>query len=95
MVEAQARYGVALILSQEPALGRQYLQAAMRQGETEPQYQIWAAWSMVQAGYPEEAEPVVTHLQAEMARGRVPRNWKGRSTSSVPRSSRPAGRRAT
>ena len=77
VVEAQARYGVALILAQELSLGRQYLQAAMRQGETEPQYQLWAAWSVVQAGYPEEAEPVVNHLLAEMNRGRVPRELEG------------------
>jgi len=77
VVEAQARYGVALILSQEQSLGRQYLQAAMRQGETEPQYQLWAAWSVVQAGYPEEAEPVVNHLTEGLARGRVPRELEG------------------
>ncbi len=77
VVEAQARYGVALILTQELSLGRQYLQTAMRLGETEPQYQVWAAWSIVQAGYPEEAEPIVNHLNAEMARGQVPRELEG------------------
>ncbi|MCA1686304.1 MAG: tetratricopeptide repeat protein, partial [Planctomycetia bacterium] len=77
VIEAQARYGVALILSQELSLGRQYLQAALRKGETEPQYQIWAAWSVVQAGYPEEAEPIVNHLLAELAQGRVPRELEG------------------
>ncbi len=77
VVEAQARYGVALILTQELSLGRQYLQTAMRLGETEPQYQVWAAWSIVQAGYPEEAEPIVNHLTAEMAKGRVPRELEG------------------
>ena len=73
VVEAQARYGVALVLSQEPNLGRQYLQNALRLGGTDPQYQVWAAWSMVQAGYPEEAEPVVRHLMAEMSQGRLSR----------------------
>lgn len=77
VVEAQARYGVALILSQEQALGRQYLQKAMQLGDTEPQYQVWAAWSMVQAGYPEEAEPIVNHLLAEMAQNRMPRELEG------------------
>ncbi len=77
VVEAQARYGVALILAQELSLGRQYLQAAMRKGETEPQYQLWAAWSVVQAGYPEEAEPVVDHLLAELAAGRLSRDLSG------------------
>ena len=62
IAEAQARYGVALVLSQETGLGRQYLQEAMRMGNLEAQYQIWAAWSIVQAGYPEEAEPIVTSL---------------------------------
>ena len=77
VVEAQARYGVALILSQEPNLGRQYLQNALRLGGTDPQYQVWAAWSMVQAGYPEEAEPVVRHLMTEMSQGRISRELEG------------------
>lgn len=77
VVEAQARYGVALILSQELNLGRQYLQNAMRLGNAEPQYQVWAAWSVLQAGYPEEAEPVVNHLLSEMAQGRVTRELEG------------------
>ncbi len=77
LVEAQARYGVALILSQELGLGRQYLQNAMRLGNAEPQFQVWAAWSMVQAGYPEEAEPVVNHLLNELANGRVSRDLEG------------------
>jgi predicted Zn-dependent protease len=77
LVEAQARYGVALILAQDVGLGRQYLQNAMRLGNTEPQYQVWAAWSMVQAGYPEEAEPIVNHLIAEMEQGRVTRELAG------------------
>ncbi|WP_406696848.1 tetratricopeptide repeat protein [Singulisphaera sp. Ch08] len=71
--EAQARYGVALVLSMETGLGRQYLQRAMRMGTLEPQYQIWAAWSIVQAGYPEEAGPIVDSLLAQVAQGRQPR----------------------
>ena len=77
VAEAQARYGVALILAKEPGLGRQYLQNAVRQGNLDPQYQIWAAWSMVQAGYPEEAEPIVAHLFEEIAEGRQPRDPRG------------------
>ena len=76
VVEAQARYGVALILGQEMGLGRQYLQNAIRLGNTDPQYQLWAAWSMVQAGYPEEAEPIVNHLSREIAQGRMPRDME-------------------
>ena len=76
VVEAQARYGVALILNQEMSLGRQYLQNALRLGNTDPQYQLWAAWSMVQAGYPEEAEPIVRHLSSEIAQGRMPRDME-------------------
>jgi len=75
--EAQARYGVALVLSMEPGLGRQYLQQAMNMGTLEPQYQIWAAWSMVQAGYPEEAEPIVSSLMAEVSQGRLPTELEG------------------
>lgn len=75
--EAQARYGVALVLSQETGLGRQYLQRAMKMGTLEPQYQIWAAWSMVQAGYPEEAGTIVDNLLAEVAQGRQPRELEG------------------
>lgn len=70
VAEAQARYGVALVLSQEQGLGRQYLQNALRIGNLAAQYQIWAAWSMVQAGYPEEAQPIVTNLLTEIAAGR-------------------------
>ena len=77
VVEAQARYGVALILAQEQNLGRQYLQNAMRLGASEPQFQIWAAWSMVQAGYPEEAEPIVRHLLDDVAQGRISPEFQG------------------
>ena len=69
---AQALYGVALILAQEPDLGRQRLQAARQLGSLEPRYQIWAAWSMVQAGYPEEAEPIVAGMLDAAERGEVP-----------------------
>lgn len=75
--EAQARYGVALVLLQDQALGRQYLQSAMRMGTLAPQYQIWAAWSMVQAGYPEEAEPIVVQLMSDVTAGRQPRELEG------------------
>jgi predicted Zn-dependent protease len=77
IAEAQARYGVALVLSKEPGLGRQYLLKAVRQGNLDPQYQVWAAWSMVQAGYPEEAEPIVAHLFDEIAGGRQPKALEG------------------
>ena len=77
VVEAQARYGVALVLAQEPSLGRQYLQSAMRLGASEPQFQIWAAWSMVQAGYAEEAEPIVRHMLDDVAQGRISRDFEG------------------
>jgi tetratricopeptide (TPR) repeat protein len=72
VAEAQARYGVALVLAMEQGLGRQYLQNALRLGNLDPQYQIWAAWSMVQAGYPEEAEPIVTQLLDQVKQGRQP-----------------------
>lgn len=75
--EAQARYGVALILNQEPSLGRQYLQLAQRIGGLEPQYQIWTAWSVVHAGYPEEAEPIVARMLEAVEQGRLPRNFEG------------------
>ncbi|SIO65453.1 Tetratricopeptide repeat-containing protein [Singulisphaera sp. GP187] len=75
--EAQARYGVALVLSLESGLGRQYLQRAMQMGTLEPQYQIWAAWSIVQAGYPEEAAPIVDSLLAQVAQGRLPSELAG------------------
>jgi predicted Zn-dependent protease len=67
---AQALYGIALLLSGEPALGRQYLQTAQRMPNIDPQYRVWAAWAMVQAGYPEEAEPVVTDLLEGVAQGK-------------------------
>ncbi|WP_422926879.1 tetratricopeptide repeat protein [Singulisphaera sp. PoT] len=74
VAEAQARYGVALVLSQEQALGRQYLQNARRLQNLDPQYQVWAAWSMVQAGYPEEAEPIVAQLLDQIAQGKQSRD---------------------
>jgi predicted Zn-dependent protease len=74
---AQALYGIALIQSQEPALGRQYLQAAGKLGQLEPRYQIWMAWSMVQAGYPEEAEPIVTHLSDLVRKAVLPGELAG------------------
>ena len=77
LAEAQARYGVALILNQEPSMGRQYLQLAQRLGNLEPQYQIWAAWSVVQAGYPEDAEPMVARLIQEVRLGRLPKALEG------------------
>ena len=77
IAEAQARYGVALILNQEPAMGRQYLQKAQRDGRLEPQYQIWTAWSVVQAGYPEDAEPIVARLLQAVEQGRLPRSFEG------------------
>jgi|GEM_PF-883844 len=77
VAEAQARYGVALVLSLEQALGRQYLQNALRLKNLDPQYQVWAAWSMVQAGYPEEAEPIVTQLLEQIAKGKQSRELEG------------------
>ncbi len=77
LAEAQARYGVALILNQEPSMGRQYLQRAQRLGTLEPQYQIWTAWSVVQAGYPEDAEPIVARMLQAVQEGRLPRSYEG------------------
>ncbi|WP_165219292.1 tetratricopeptide repeat protein [Aquisphaera insulae] len=70
--EAQARYGVALVLNQEQGLGRQYLQNALRMGNLDPQYQFWAAWTILQAGYPEEASPIVDALFRALAQGAIP-----------------------
>ena len=61
---AQALYGVALMLTGETGLGRQYLTSAQRLPRLEPRFQLWAAWAMVQAGYPEEAEPILRGLEA-------------------------------
>jgi predicted Zn-dependent protease len=72
LAEAQARYGVALVLNQEQALGRQYLQNALRMSNLDPQYQFWAAWTILQAGYPEEAAPIVDSLFAQLSKGAVP-----------------------
>ncbi len=75
--EAQARYGVALVMVQEQTLGRHYLQIAMRLGSLEPQYQLWAAWMILQAGYPEEAEPIVQSLFQQVELGNLPREMEG------------------
>jgi len=75
---AQALYGVALILSNESALGRQHLQEARKLGgNLEPRYQIWAAWSMSEAGYPEDADPIVRGLLDQLDRGQLPRELEG------------------
>ena len=73
IAEAQARYGVALVLAGEQNLGRQFLQNALRLGSLDPQYQLWAAWTVLQAGYPEEAEPIVSSLFQQVAAGTAPR----------------------
>ena len=83
------------MLSREPALGRQYLQKAQRLGNLEPRYQIWAAWSMVQAGYPEEAEPIVAALAEAVRAGTDPRELEGTLHLLAARSTRPAGPRPT
>ncbi len=75
--EAQARYGVALVLAGEQNVGRQYLQTALRDRSLDSQYQLWAAWAILQAGYPEEAEPIVTVLLDQLARGNVPSEFAG------------------
>ena len=69
IAEAQARYGVALVLAGEQNLGRQFLQTALRLGSLDPQYQLWAAWAILQAGYPEEAEPIVVGASKAGRRG--------------------------
>jgi predicted Zn-dependent protease len=77
VAEAQARYGVALVLNQEQNLGRQYLQNALRLGNLEPQYQFWAAWTILQAGYPEEAEPILDSLFRQLSQGQIPAGLEG------------------
>ncbi len=77
MSQAQARYGVALVLAGEQNLGRQFLQTALRLGGLDPQYQLWAAWAVLQAGYPEEAEPVVAALLRQVGTSNVPREMEG------------------
>jgi len=69
---AQALHGIALVLSGETALGRQYLQTAQRSSSLEPRYRVWAAWTMIQAGYPEEAEPILEQLAALVETGDAP-----------------------
>lgn len=69
---AQALYGVALMMTGETGVGRQYLTAAQRLPGLEARYQLWAAWAVLQAGYPEEAEPIVRGLQAAAKVGTLP-----------------------
>jgi len=77
IAEAQARYGVALVLAGEQNLGRQFLQTALRLGSLDPQYQFLAASTILQAGYPEEAEPIVTALLDQVAKGDAPKELAG------------------
>ena len=69
---AQALYGVALTLTGESSLGRQYLSAAQQLPQLEPRYQVWSAWALIQAGYPEQAEPIVAELKTASAAGALP-----------------------
>jgi predicted Zn-dependent protease len=73
VAEAQARYGVALVLAGEQNLGRQFLQTAIRLGSLDSQYQLWAAWTIIQAGYPEQAEPIIGALLQQSSSGTIPR----------------------
>lgn len=73
LVMAKALYGIALMMSGETALGRQHLLQAqraeeVRPGTLEPRYQIWAAWSLLEAEYPEEAERIVNRLVSSSER---------------------------
>ena len=96
IAEAQARYGVALVLAGEQNLGRQFLQTALRLGSLEPQYQLWAAWTILQAGYPEEAEPIVDRAVPAGRPGQCPaRAGRPPSTCSTASSTRRDGRRRT
>lgn len=63
---AHALYGVSLINSREPELGRQALQKAWKLGIPEVRYQVWMAWSQIMAGYPEDALPIVTSLLTQV-----------------------------
>lgn len=74
---AQALYGVSLIMTREPGLGRQYLQKALRLGNIEPKHQIWAAWSMLRAGYSEDAEGIANQLIREIQSGKQPKQLLG------------------
>ncbi len=69
----QARYGVALVLAGEQNMGRQFLQNALRLGNLDAQLELWAAWTVLQAGYPEEAEPIISSLAQKLSSGAVPR----------------------
>ena len=62
---AKALYGISLMLSEDPVLGRQYLLDSLKAGNVEPRYRVWAAWSLLQANYPEEAQRVLGDLLAQ------------------------------
>ena len=42
----------------------------------DPQYQFWAAWTILQAGYPEEAAPIIESLFGQLAQGTIPADMK-------------------
>lgn len=74
---AQALYGVALILADEPLLGRQYLEKARALPNLEPRYQVWVAASQIQAGYPEQAAPIIAELLSKIDAGEVSTELRG------------------
>ena len=65
------------MLNQEQGLGRQYLQNALRMSNLDPQYQFWAAWTILQAGYPEKATPIIEALYGQLSQGTIPSDMKG------------------
>jgi tetratricopeptide (TPR) repeat protein len=77
IAEAQARFGVALLVVGEQNLGRQFLQNALRIGSLDVQYELVAAGTILQAGYPEEAEPIVARLMQELKTGTAPKELAG------------------
>lgn len=74
---AQALYGIALLLNRELDMGRQQLFRAYGLGSLQTRYQLWAAWSLIQAGYPEEAEPIANALLAAIEAKRVDPSMRG------------------
>ena len=94
---AKALYGITLLMSGESALGRQHLlEADAEPGRSTPATSIWAAWSLLEADYPEEAERIVNQPAERPPRhDALACDSRGPSACSRPRSPASASLRAT
>ena len=95
VAEAQARYGVALVLSQEQSLGRQFLQNALRLATSSLSISSGRPGRSFRPVIPKRPSRSSRPSSASSPRGRSRASSRGRCTGSAERSTRPAAAPAT